>query len=186
VAVVAVSAGVVAQQATPSGPIPPPPPYPGYTPPANSVPIVRSTPAARGKAKPSSGATETPAPPQFTNLSGIWEVEAQPGGAQTLYTHLRLQQNADNTITGYWERGKQELPFNGNFDGRQFKLVVQDGKTQTTFAGYEDNFSDMVGLIDKGDGKPVAFTASHRKKSDFLNGINIGPGIGGAAQGNGF
>ncbi len=179
-AAIATAAAGLAQQ-SPSGPVPPPPPYPGLTPPPANAPIVRPTAAPRGRPtpKPSGKPTETPPPPQFTNLSGVWEIEAQPGGPQTIYTHLRLQQNADNTVTGYWQRGKQLLPFNGAFDGRQFKLTVQDGKTQETFAGYEDNFSDMVGLIDMGNGKPpIPFTASHRAKSEFFNGLNIGPGIG--------
>jgi len=181
-AAVATAAAGVAQQ-SPSGPLPPPQPYPGRTAPPANAPIVAPTSAQRGRPspKPSGKATETPPPPQFTNLSGVWEIEEQPGGMQTIYSHLRMQQNADNTVTGYWLRGKQLLPFNGAFDGRQFKLVVQDGKTQATFAGYEDNFSDMIGLIDLGNGKPpIAFTASHRAKSEFFNGLNIGPGIGGA------
>lgn len=153
-------------------------------PPANQ-PIIQATAApggrrarARGTPAPSSQST-TPPPPQFTNLSGVWEIQEQPGGAQTVYTHLLVQQNADNTLTGYWERGKEKLPFNGAFDGRQFKITVQDGKKQATFAGYEDNFSDMVGLMDDGGGKqPIAFTGSHRKKVPFLSNIGVGPGIG--------
>lgn len=137
---------------------------------------------ARGTAAPADEST-TPPPPQFQNLSGVWEIQEQPGGAQTVYTHFLVQQNADNTLTGYWERGKEKLPFNGAFDGRQFKITVQDGKKTATFAGYEDNFSDMVGQMDDGDGKqPIAFTGSHRKKVPFLNNIGIGPGFGGAGQ----
>jgi hypothetical protein len=185
-AALATAAAGLAQQ-TPTGPAPPPPPYPGLTPPAANAPIVPPPPSrgrARGTPKPSGQpeASSSPPPPQFTNLSGVWEVQAQPGGPSTVYTHLRMQQNADNSVTGYWERGKEKLPFNGNFDGRQFRITVQDGKAQETFAGYEDNFSDMVGLIDMGNGKPaVPFTASHRAKTDFLNNINIGPGIGNSA-----
>lgn len=181
IAVLATAAAGLAQQTTPSGPVPPPPPYPATAPtlPGASVPIIPPTsspPPAAGRA-PAPGASETPPPPQFTNLSGVWEVQEQPGGATTIYTHLRIQQNADGTITGYWERGKELLPFNGNFDGRQFKITVQGSKAPMTLAGYEDNFSDMVGLIDMGNGKPpIAFTASHRAKTEFFSNIGIGAG----------
>jgi hypothetical protein len=198
-AFVTASAGV-AQQTL--GPVPPPPPSPIlqvtqqpapaapiYTPPPPNAPIGRPAatqpPASgriRGTPRPGSSG-ETPGPPQFTNLSGVWEIQLQPGGPQTVYSHFLMQQNSDNTITGYWEHGKEKLPFNGTFDGRQFRLTVADGKLQETFAGYEDNFSDMVGLVDMGSGKqPVAFTASHRAKVQFLNGLNIGPGFPGASQ----
>jgi hypothetical protein len=195
------AAAGVAQQ-VPGGPVPPAPPTPIlevsqapgpaapiYTAPPANTPIGRSLQTAppagrriRGSPKPEGSGT--PGPPQFTNLSGVWEIQLQPGGAKTVYSHFLMQQNNDNTITGYWEHGKEKLPFNGTFDGRQFKLTVADGKVQETFAGYEDNFSDMVGLVDMGNGKaPVAFTASHRAKVPFLNTLNVGPGFPGTSSG---
>lgn len=205
-------------QVQPSGPVPPPPPTPIVnpvpTPPGGTIPATAAptlapnivptlpppatpppgergrrrgegAPVSRSSAKPGA----TPAPPQFTNLNGVWEVQVQPG-ARTFYSHLYLKQNADNTLTGYWETDKKEkLPISGSFDGKQFKITAQDGKTQDTFAGYEDNFSDMVGLLEMADAKqPVAFTAAHRAKTGgFLNNLNIGvpSGLGGSSGGPG-
>jgi hypothetical protein len=138
---------------------------------------------------PNNGKRALPSPPSFANLTGIWEVAIQPGGALTLYSHLLLQQSADNSIAGYWElKNKKKLPLNGTFDGKQFKFTVSDGKKQETFAGYQDGFADMVGLADMGDGKkPLAFTAAHRAKQNFINNLQIGvPGAaGGSAPGGG-
>ena len=195
-AFVTAAAGVAQQPLNPTPPapptpvplisLPPGPAAPIYTAPPANAPIGRPAPTQppsgakiRGTPKPG----DTPGPPQFTNLSGVWEIQLQPGGPQTVYSHFLVQQNPDNTVTGFWEHGKEKLPMNGTFDGRQFRLTVADGKTQETFAGYEDNFSDMVGLVDMGTGKqPVAFTASHRARVEFLNGINVGPALPGSGQ----
>lgn len=194
----AASAGLA--QPKPSGPVPPPPPTPvpvlapSITPVPVLAPSITPVPAPPSAAKrtpaPPPNPKETPnkglpSPPAFTNLTGIWEVQLQPGGATTYYSHLQLQQNADNTIVGYWElQNKKKLPFNGTFDGKQFKFTVMDGKKHETFAGYEDGYSDMVGLADLGDGKsPVAFTAAHRAKQNFMNNLQIG--VPGAAGGGG-
>jgi hypothetical protein len=130
-------------------------------------------PASSGSPKPE--ATETPEPPQFTTLDGIWEVEMQPIGKRLAnYTHLGVTATGAN-ISGYWEtvpskgKGKNNsrLPMTGTFDGRLISLSVTmpNGNT-STFSGYVEGFSDMVGIFrssDK-DTNGMAFTAEHRKK----------------------
>jgi hypothetical protein len=185
-------------QTSPSGPVPPQPPtpVPVLAPSVTPAPLTSAASnAKRAAAKPAatdtpnSGTRSLPSPPAFANLTGIWEVAIQPGGALTLYSHLLLQQSPDNSIAGYWElQNKKKLPLNGTFDGKQFKFTVTDGKKQETFAGYQDGFADMVGLADMGDGKrPLAFTAAHRAKQKFLNNLQLGvPGAaGGSAPGGG-
>ena len=73
-----------------------------------------------------------------------------------------------DTLTGTWVRKANErLNFTGTFDGRLFKLTAKDAKDVAwTFAGYAENFSDMVGLLTSADPKDkgTPFTASHRKR----------------------
>lgn len=127
-----------------------------------------------GAASPGPSPSETPEPPQFSTLDGVWEVALQPlTGARAVYSHLFITQNG-NTLTGTWRRdAKTTLPFTGTFDGRLFKLTVTDGTTTELLSGYEENNSDMVGLFTDGNalhpGTP--FTAAHRKK-EHERGIN--------------
>jgi hypothetical protein len=90
-----------------------------------------------------------------------------------VYSHLYVTQNG-NTLTGTWRRdAKTALPFTGTFDGRLFKLTVTDGTTTQLLSGYEENYSDMVGLFSDGDAKHqgTPFTAAHRKK-EHEHGVN--------------
>jgi hypothetical protein len=125
----------------------------------------RSAPSE--SASPASSPTETPEPPQFSTLDGVWEVALQPlNGARAVYSHLYVTQNG-NTLTGTWKRdAKTALPFTGTFDGRVFKISVTNGTVTELLTGYEENYSDMVGLHTDGDpqhpGTP--FTAAHRKR----------------------
>jgi hypothetical protein len=126
-------------------------------------------------ATPKPEASQTPEPPQFTTLDGIWEVEMQPIGKRlATYTHFGITSTGAN-ISGYWEtvpsrrKGKNtsRIPMTGTFDGRLISLSVAmaDGNT-ATFTGYVEGFSDMVGIFrssDK-DTNGTAFTAEHRKK----------------------
>ncbi len=174
-----------------ANPTPPPPPRPNpvatsgtgtptttgtptpATTPAASVPSVQPTlqptPAGKGgkKAKPAPEAspTDTPEPPQFASLDGVWEVQIQPlDGTRTVYQHLTVKQDGAN-VSGTWDRpGQAKVPYTGTFDGRIFKLVVATKPKDTIFTGYAENFGDMVGLIDDGGKAGTPFTASHRKK----------------------
>ncbi len=87
-------------------------------------------------------------------------------GARTIYSHLYVTQTG-NTLSGTWRRnGKDVLPFTGTFDGRLFKLTFTVGTTTELLSGYEENYSDIVGLYTDGDPKHegTPFTAAHRKR----------------------
>lgn len=126
----------------------------------------RGRPAPASSPAPGASPSETPEPPQFQTMDGVWEVQLQPlNGARTVYSHLAITQKGD-TLSGTWNRSdKEKLPFTGTFDGRLFKLTVTAGTQTYTLSGYAENFGDMVGLLTTGDPKDkgVPFTASHRK-----------------------
>ncbi|MBV9438596.1 MAG: hypothetical protein JOZ24_01245 [Candidatus Eremiobacteraeota bacterium] len=121
----------------------------------------------RGAPEPQASASESPEPPQFSTMDGVWEVAVQPlNGARAVYSHLYVSQKSDG-LSGTWIRGdRSKVPFTGTFDGRLFKLTLTDGKSTWTMAGYAENFSDMVGLLSTADPKDkgIPFTAAHRKK----------------------
>jgi hypothetical protein len=159
-------------------PTPTPQPFtsPSEPPGASPSPEGRGRRGRRGEgsASPGPSPTETPEPPQFSTLDGVWEVALQPlTGARAVYSHLYITQSG-NSLTGTWKRdGKTPaLPFTGTFDGRLFKLTVTDGTATRLLSGYEENYSDMVGLLSDGDpqhpGTP--FTAAHRKR-EHDNGV---------------
>ncbi|MBV8074039.1 MAG: hypothetical protein JO140_01330 [Candidatus Eremiobacteraeota bacterium] len=184
---------VTGEGAAQSVPPTPPPPIPGnptaspsiQLPPASTAPTVlptipppvvtptptpaprrgrRGTPEPSGSPNPSPSGSGTPAPPQFTTLDGVWEIELQTR-VKTYYSHITLKQSgtAGSDVTGFWLRENKKLPLTGTFDGRLFKFTAADGGTQYTLSGYVENFSDIVGLIS--DGKTQnAFTAQHRKR----------------------
>ncbi|MEO7040471.1 MAG: hypothetical protein ABI186_10620 [Candidatus Elarobacter sp.] len=125
-------------------------------------------PAASNAPSPEASPSDTPEPPQFQTMDGVWEVQLQPltGSGRTVYSHLYITQKAD-ALSGTWKRDdKTKLPFTGTFDGRLFKLTLTDGKTTLTMSGYAENFGDMVGLLLTADPKDkgTPFTAAHRKK----------------------
>jgi len=132
-------------------------------------PTLQPTPAGKrgkkGTPSPEASPTDTPEPPQFASLDGVWEMQLQPlDGARTVYQHLTLKQDGAN-VTGTWDRpGMAKVPFTGSFDGRVFKLNIATKPKETIFTGYAENFGDMVGLIDDGGKAGTPFTASHRKK----------------------
>jgi hypothetical protein len=160
----------------------PPPPVPAVTAtpiPATPIPAPTASPSAgprRGKRAPQpagsseAGAvpSETPQPPQFSTLDGIWEVELQPLAKRlAVYSHLNIAVTG-STISGYWEHDphKTKSKMTGTFDGRliQMNITMPDGTT-AQFSGYVEGFSDMVGLFRANDKDPgTAFTAQHRKK----------------------
>jgi hypothetical protein len=196
VAALAVGGTAVAEvgQSGPAPATPPPPPPPNgnvATPgvligtpapaatPAKAGPTITPAPAAtspapagrrgrRGTPEPAPTSSDTPEPPQFSTMDGVWEVQLQPltGTGRAIYSHLRIAQKGDQ-LSGTWTReNNQKVPFTGTFDGRLFKLNATDGKVAWTFSGYAENFSDMVGLLQTADPKDkgTPFTASHRKK----------------------
>ena len=195
VAALAVGGTAVAQvgQSGPAGQATPPPPPPpngnvatpgtliGTPSPASTpagarptvVPTASPAPAGRrgrrsSTPEPAASPSDTPEPPQFSTMDGVWEVQLQPltGNGRAIYSHLFVTQKGDQ-LSGSWLReNNQRIPFTGTFDGRLFKLTSTDGKTAWTFAGYAENFSDMVGLLQTADPKDkgTPFTASHRKK----------------------
>jgi hypothetical protein len=199
VAALAVGGTAVAEvgQSGPTGQVTPPPPPPPNgsvatpgtligTPaptPARAVPTITPAPAAttppppgrRGRRsntpEPAASPSDTPEPPQFSTMDGVWEVQLQPlGTSRAVYSHLYVTQKGDQ-LSGTWKRASnQTMPFSGTFDGRLFKLTSTDGKGTWTFSGYAENFSDMVGLLATADPKDkgTPFTASHRKKDRAL------------------
>jgi hypothetical protein len=128
--------------------------------------------------EPKASPTDSPEPPQFQTMDGVWEVQLQllDGSGKTIYSHLTIVQKADQ-LSGIWQRSdKSKYPFTGTFDGRLFKLVLTDAKGASyTMAGYAENYGDMVGLLTSSDPKDkgTPFTASHRKKDK--GGFGIGP-----------
>jgi hypothetical protein len=196
--------GTAAAQSGPSTQVTPPPVPPangnaatpatliGTPSPATAPPLTVPTPVAsaspasgrRGRrpaASPQPSPSDTPEPPQFSTMDGVWEIQVQPltNGYKTIYSHLLVTQHGDD-LSGTWIRNNNEkVPFTGTFDGRLFKLTATDVKKNTwTLAGYAENFSDMVGLLTgatPGD-KGTPFTASHRKKERF-NDVGGGRGL---------
>jgi hypothetical protein len=187
-------------QAQSAPPTPPPPnslptqgvlfgtPVPAYSAPPTLAPIAApsssAAPQGRGRRhgaapSPSASPSETPEPPQFSTMDGVWELALQPlSGTGTVYSHLYITQKGDQ-LSGRWVRGKpgkhstlDTSDFTGTFDGRLFKLTGTDVHATFTLAGYVENFSDMVGLLtairvgaDPGatPGPGIPFTAGHRK-----------------------
>ncbi len=140
------------------------------TPAASSAPAGRRgrRPAPAASPQPGASPSESPEPPQFQTMDGVWEVQLQPFGSyRAIYSHLSITQKGDQ-LSGTWIRtDKDKLAFSGTFDGRLFKLSLKGSGTESyTMAGYAENFGDMVGLLTSADPKDrgVPFTASHRKK----------------------
>jgi hypothetical protein len=139
------------------------------------VPIATPSPLQRGhrsrgegpRPTPSPDASDTPEPPQFSTLDGIWEIEIQPIGHRLAnYQHFSIVQSG-STLTGYWEHDAKKIktPITGNFDGRLIQIVATEPAGNVTFSGYVESFGDMVGLMRMTPADPgIAFTAQHRKK----------------------
>jgi hypothetical protein len=164
--------GTAVAQTAPIGQSAPGTPAPAATP--SAAPGATPAPSGRrgrraSSPNPEPSASETPEPPQFSTMDGVWEVQLQPltGSGRTVYSHLYVTQKGD-ALTGTWVRSNNEkVPFTGTFDGRLIKLTATDAKSAvTTLSGYAENFSDMVGLMTSADPKDkgTPFTAAHRKK----------------------
>jgi hypothetical protein len=187
--------GTAIAQTGPAAPVTPPPS--ANATPGNllGTPAPSASPASgrRGRRsstpEPNASPSDTPEPPQFSTMDGVWELQLQSlnGSYKTTYSHLLVAQKGDD-LSGTWIRANNDqLPFTGTFDGRLFKLTATDVKKNTwTLAGYAENFSDMVGLVisaTPGD-KGTPFTASHRKK-ERLNDAGANRKGGGKPPGGG-
>ncbi len=192
----------VAPTPNPNPPTPPPPPtgaapaLPSALPTPIGSPVASPTPAPKGRGKkaaatpaPAATAIDTPEPPQFNTLDGVWEFVLQPATGKDqgkfFYSHIAFAQTGDKLV-GQWFREsggpKAVLPLTGTFDGRIFKLTLTPATgAPLTMSGYVENFGDMVGLLDNGDGTNTPFTASHRKKVRFYE--QPGLGVPGAPSG---
>jgi hypothetical protein len=182
------AAAQVAQPVQIAQATPPPPPLPGgaATPSGSAAPAPALTlapapaatatpspapPGRRGRRssspEPNASPSDTPEPPQFQTMDGVWEVVVQPMTVfRPIYSHFFITQKGDQ-ISGTWVReNNQKIPITGTFDGRLFTLTGTDGKTTWTMKGYAENFGDMVGLLTTADPKDkgTPFTAAHRKK----------------------
>jgi hypothetical protein len=128
----------------------------------------RRAPGPAATSSASAEPSDTPEPPQFTTLDGIWEVEMQPLGKRlALYSHISIA-TTGATISGYWEHDphRTRSPMTGTFDGRLISMTIDmpDG-SKPSFNGYVENFGDMVGIFHATDTDAgTAFTAQHRKK----------------------
>jgi len=143
------------------------------------VAVPTSAPRRGRGASPEPSTSETPEPPQFTSMDGVWEVASQPldSSLRVTYSHLYITQHGDQ-LTGRWVRGGtpqqkkiDTYVFSGTFDGRLFKLSLKNkDNVAYTMSGYAENFSDMVGLLTSTDPKDkgLPFTAAHRKAEKFL------------------
>jgi hypothetical protein len=194
--VLSVASATVGLAQTGSAPLPPPPvptangaatlpPAAAVTPGPTAAPTFAPTPTPvpspserprRGRRAPgpaasssaSAAPSDTPEPPQFTTLDGIWEVEMQPLGQRlAIYSHIDITSTGAD-IKGYWEHDphKTRSPMTGTFDGRLISMTIElpDG-SKPTFSGYVESFGDMVGIYHATDTDAgTAFTAQHRKK----------------------
>jgi len=160
---------------------PPPPPVPGVTPtassPASAIPsgagIPSLAPSPQGRrghrSHPADTSTPTPEPsatptsPAFATLDGTWELQLQYQD-RTDYSYLVVAQK-DTTISGVWRISKSvQYPFEGTYDGRLIRMLIKKPDGTVTMSGYVEGASDMVGVLDTGNGQavPTAFTAEHR------------------------
>jgi len=141
-----------------------------------------STPASPKTPEP----TATPTSPAFASLDGTWEVQVQYMD-RTTYSYFDLHQTAD-TLGGNWRYQGKSYPLDGTYDGRLIRMVVKIGSANVTLSGYVENASDMVGLVDFGNGKNIAFTAEHRaapNKNLLKRGVEPSAAPGGARGGRG-
>jgi hypothetical protein len=147
----------------------------------------RATPAPASSAQKTPEPTPTPTSPAFASLDGTWEVQVQYID-HTTYAYFDLTQKLDALAGAFRYEGKK-YTLDGTYDGHLIKLVAKMPQGNVTFSGYVENASDMVGLIDFGSGKSVAFTAEHRAapiKNILKRGGEAPPRGSGGAGGGGY
>lgn len=128
----------------------------------------RRAPRPETSGSPGASPSETPEPPQFTTLDGTWEIELQPPLQRLAdYSYLTIVAKGAN-LTGTWVHGAKQIhsAMTGTFDGRLISMTVTlPGGSAANFAGYVENFDNMVGMYRTSDKDPgTAFTGEHRKK----------------------
>ena len=134
--------------------------------PPTPSPTPSPSPPQRGRRASTPGPAKTPEPtptptsPAYASLDGTWEVQVQYTD-HTTYSYFELRQ-ASETLAGSWKYEGKPYPLDGTYDGRLIRIVVKMTSGNVTLSGYVENASDMVGLVDFGGGKTVAFTAEHR------------------------
>ena len=166
-------------QVPPPGPAGVSTPAPTFNPAANPQPSpfasseLSPTPVPsrrhHGREAPSTSSSPTPAPtatptsPAFATLDGTWEFQLQYTD-RTEYSYLVITQQPTGTVTGVWRANGKSFPFEGTYDGRLIRLLVKEPIGNVTMSGYVEGASDMVGIVDLGNGAttPTAFTAEHR------------------------
>ncbi len=192
--VASAGAGVAQMGTSPNAPPPPPLPNsatvtPATTPPTaaplaapsaivpaalpTNAPAASPSPGPRrghkhaSTATPSPEPSDTPPPPQFKTLDGIWEVELQPIGKRLAkYQHFSIVQSG-SALSGYWEHDPHltRTPITGTYDGHLIQISAPMQGGTVTFTGYVEDMGDMVGMQHLTDGDAgIAFTAEHRKK----------------------
>jgi len=125
-------------------------------------------PQSSGSPNPNASPSDTPEPPQFSTLDGVWEIELQPRGQRlATYRHVNIT-STGASLTGVYLTGGAKgpkYPMTGTFDGRLISMTVSLPTGDATFNGYVEEFADMVGIYKTSDKDPgTAFTAQHRKK----------------------
>ena len=173
IAVATAAAGLAQSGLQPNDEIPQP--LPATAGPVTPAPVTTAGPKRGRRTKgpeagpsPSAEPSDTPEPPQFSTLDGIWEVEMQPLGSRLAkYSHLSIAVTG-STISGYYEHapGRTRSKMTGTFDGRLIAMQIANADgTTSQLSGYVEGFADMVGLYHANDKDPgTAFTAQHRKK----------------------
>ena len=168
----------------------PPMPAPDCKPTPSPVPIggnvlpapgqnrcVTITPAKKG-AKP----TPTP-PPARVGLTGVWEVQIQPGGDIVDYVHFKLTQTGDALVGTYLDKKNKPYPLAGVVKGANVRIVVTLPKGGSlVFSGSVSGTTDMIGMMTGPSGE-IAFTAAYRAKSNLFDNIAPGAGLGGLGGG---
>ena len=125
----------------------------------------------------------TPAPPTESEtdknrvgITGVWEVQIQPDGGHTIYTHFKLNQTGTALTGEYLDANGKHFPLAGSVDGKNVRIVVSkpDG-TAVTFTATVDGTTDMLGMMQTPK-RQIVFTAAYRPKYKWLD--NIAPGTG--------
>ena len=153
------------------------------TPPPPQAILPHALPTATPSLHPTG--SPTPAPPvesetdkNRVGITGVWEVQIQPDGGHTVYTHFKLTQTGTALIGEYLDTNGKHYPLAGSVDGKNVRIVVSkpDGTT-VTFTAAVDGTTDMLGMMDTPKNQ-IVFTAAYRPKYKWLDNIAPGTGMG--------
>ena len=163
---------------------PAPTPTAAPTPVSSATPIPLTLPTTGKNTKPVKP-TPTP-PPSRIGITGVWEVQVQPGGSQVDYVHFKLTQTGDALTGVYLNKNNTPYPLAGVVKGANVRIVVTLPKGGSLiFNGTVSGTTDMLGMMtdDKGE---IAFTAGYRPKSNLFDNISPGAGMGGLGGNGGY